>query len=311
LNHILITGGAGYIGSHLVPILLHKGFSVTVLDNFMYGQPSLSRHCRNDNFQLVVGDVRDKYTVRELVKRADVVIPLAAIVGAPACEQKKLESYETNVLALTELTSRLSKDQLLIFPSTNSVYGVGESGRQCDESTQPNPISSYAVQKLEGEVISLSHEKSICTRFATLFGVSDRMRLDLLINDFVNRAVIDQKITLYEGEFKRNFLHVLDAARSIEFLIDHFSSEYPDIVNFGIPELNLNKRELCNLIRHFIPSLKVHEDEAGNDPDQRNYLVSNNLGVKLGFKYEVSIESGIEELIKATPMFQNGTYRNV
>jgi nucleoside-diphosphate-sugar epimerase len=308
---ILVTGGAGYVGSHLVSRLLSQGHFVTVIDNFMYGQPSLARHASKNNFSLVVGDVRDESLLRSEVPKSDIIIPLAAIVGAPACEALGSESFEINVASVIRLMKAVSSNQIVVFPSTNSVYGVGEPGRPCDENSPLHPISAYAKQKIEAEQVVLNHSNTICIRFATLFGVSERMRLDLLVNSFVRDAVLNGRIEVFEGAFKRNFLHVSDAAVALDFFSTHSHNEFGQIFNFGTSNENPSKIELASLISEFIPGLEIEENFSGTDPDQRNYLVDNSKISNLGLESSVSLSQGILELIKAIPMYTQGKYSNV
>jgi nucleoside-diphosphate-sugar epimerase len=308
---IFITGGAGYIGSRLVPLLLAKGHHVTVLDNFRYGQPSLSQYCKDKNLDLETGDVRDALLVSRLTRTADVVIPLAAIVGTPACKIYPEESNEINVTSLRTLVGSLHRDQMVIYPSTNSVYGSGDISRPCTEESGLNPISLYSRQKMEAETIVQAHASSVCLRLATVFGLSERMRFDLLINHFVFKAVIHRRISIFEGHYKRNFLHISDAARVFQEIIERNSLMFGNIYNFGLSDVNLNKLEICNIIKEFIPDLEIEENANSTDPDQRNYVVSNKKIEKVGIKAFLSLNEGIYELVKGSRMYVNGHYSNV
>ena len=220
--NILVTGGAGYLGSILVPQLLNLGHKVTVVDTFMFGQTSLSEVCFMDNFNVVKGDIRNKSLLKELVKDKDVIIPLAALVGAPLCNRDEIGTFTINRDAIQTLSDVLSKEQRVLMPITNSGYGVGTDGIYCTEETPLNPISTYGKTKVEAEEIILQRENSISFRLATVFGMSPRMRLDLLVNDFTYRAVNDGFIVIFEGHFKRNYIHIRDVARAFIHGIENF-----------------------------------------------------------------------------------------
>lgn len=308
---ILITGGAGYLGSIMVPELLKLGHEVTVLDTFMFGQNSLADVCFINNFNVVRGDARDKTLLKELVKDVDIVIPLAALVGAPLCNRDQIGTVTINRDAIGTLTEVLSKEQKILMPVTNSGYGIGEDGVYCTEETPLKPISTYGKTKVEAEEIILQRENSISFRLATVFGMSPRMRLDLLVNDFTYRAVKDGFIVIFEGHFKRNYIHIRDVARAFIHGIDNFESMKGEAYNVGLSDANLSKIELCEKIKEHVPNFTIMEAEIGKDPDQRNYIVSNDKIESKGFKPVFSLDMGIKELIKGYTIINNSSYSNV
>jgi nucleoside-diphosphate-sugar epimerase len=308
---ILITGGAGYIGSVLTPHLLKEGHEVTVLDNFMFGQNSLADCCYHDSFEVVRGDCRDERVMKKLLRNAEVIIPLAALVGAPMCNNDPFAAKTTNQEAV-EMICRLARpDQRILMPITNSGYGIGESGKFCTEETPLRPISLYGVTKVEAEKAVLQRENSITFRLATVFGMSPRMRIDLLVNDFVYRAVHDHAVLIFEGHFKRNYIHIRDVARVFAYGITNFEAMRGKPYNVGLDEANLSKLELCPKIKKLIPNFVYMEAPIGEDPDKRDYIVSNARLTKSGFKPECSLERGIRELIKGYTILRNTRYSNV
>lgn len=309
--NILVTGGGGYLGSTLVPELLKRGDKVAVLDNFMYGQNSLMECCIDKNFSVTRGDARDKDILKKLTKDKDIVIPLAALVGAPLCERDKIGATSTNRDAIETLCDLLSKDQRIVIPITNSGYGIGEKGKFCTEETPLRPISHYGVVKVEAETIALSRENTISLRLATVFGMSARMRLDLLVNDFVYRAVKDRTVVVFEGHFKRNYIHIRDVAKAFIHAIDNFDSMKAQPYNVGLSDANLSKLELCAEIKKFVPQFTYMEAPLCEDPDKRDYIVSNEKIEKTGFKTEYSLERGIMELLKGFSIINNSKYSNV
>jgi nucleoside-diphosphate-sugar epimerase len=312
MTHVLVTGGAGYLGSILVPALLDGGFAVTVVDNFMYGQDSLAAVCYHPQFSLVRGDVRSMDTMRPLLKDADVIIPLAALVGAPLCDRDPIAATATNKDAIVEMLGHISRDQRVLLPITNSGYGVGEAGKHCTEETPIRPISLYGRDKVAVERILLDrHPETISFRLATVFGVSPRMRLDLLVNDFTYRAHVDRFIVLFESHFKRNFIHVRDVARAFLHGIDRFDSMKGGPYNVGLSDANLSKLELCRRIQQHLPSFVFVESNIGKDPDQRDYIVSNEKIERTGYRPAFSLDDGIRELIKGFAMIRNSRYSNV
>ncbi|RPI50514.1 MAG: NAD-dependent epimerase/dehydratase family protein [Acidobacteria bacterium] len=296
----------------LVPALLDRGFTVAVVDNFMYGQDSLAAVCYHPNFSVVRGDVRSADTMRPLLKDADVIIPLAALVGAPLCDRDPLAATSTNKQAVIDMLGLISSNQRVIMPITNSGYGVGEAGRFCTEETPIRPVSLYGRDKVEVERTLLErHAAAISLRLATVFGMSPRMRLDLLVNDFTYRAYTDRFIVLFESRFKRNFLHVRDVARAFLHAIDNFDRMAGQIYNVGLSEANLSKLELCRQIQKHLPSFVIHESEIGRDPDMRDYIVSNDKIERTGYKPAFSLDDGIRELIKGFAMIRNTKYSNM
>jgi nucleoside-diphosphate-sugar epimerase len=312
MTKVLVTGGAGYLGSILVPALLDRGFAVTVVDNFMYGQDSLAAVCYHPEFTLVRGDVRARDAMRPLLKNADIIIPLAALVGAPLCDRDPLAATSTNLRAIVDMLDDLSPDQRIVLPVTNSGYGVGEAGKFCTEETPIRPVSLYGRDKVEVERTLLErHRSAVSLRLATVFGMSPRMRLDLLVNDFTYRACTDRFIVLFESHFKRNFIHVRDVARAFLHALDRFDVMQGEIYNVGLSDANLSKLELCQRIQQYVPSLVIHESDIGKDPDKRDYIVSNEKIERTGFKPAFSLDAGIRELIKGFAMIRNTRYSNM
>ena len=308
---ILITGGAGYLGSIMTPYLLGKGHEVTVLDNFLFRQNSLADCCQYDTFNIVRGDCRDADNIKPLLKDADVIIPLAALVGAPMCNDDKLAAESVNHGAVKLLCDLASTDQRIIMPITNSGYGVGEEGKFCTEETPLRPITLYGRTKVAAEESVLARDNSISFRLATVFGMAPRMRLDLLVNDFVYRAVNDRALLIFEGHFKRNFIHVRDIARVFEHAIENFETMKGKPYNAGLEEANLSKLELCAKIQEHLPKFVYVEAEVGEDPDKRDYIVSNQRLLGTGFATEWDLDRGIRELIKGYTIIRNTIYSNV
>lgn len=309
--NILITGGAGYLGSVMTPHLLSKGHQVTVLDNFMFRQNSLADCCHYEGFQVIRGDCRDQATVKPLLKKADIIIPLAALVGAPLCNDDKEAAESVNHRAVKTLCELSSSDQRIIMPITNSGYGVGEEGKFCTEETPLRPITLYGKTKVAAEEAVLSRDNSVSFRLATVFGMAPRMRLDLLVNDFVYRAVNDRALLIFEGHFKRNYIHVRDIARVFEHAINNFESMKGQPYNAGLEEANLSKLELCTKIKEHLPKFVFVEAEVGEDPDKRDYIVSNQRLLNTGFETEWDLDRGIQELIKGYTIIRNTIYSNV
>jgi len=307
---ILVTGGAGYLGSILVPELLAAGHRVTVLDNFMYRQNSLAQCCANPKFNVVNGDVRAEETVRALLKSTDTIIPLAAIVGAPLCKKDPIAATTTNRDAIAMLGKMLSADQRVIVPITNSGYGVGEKGRFCTEDSPLRPISLYGRDKVEAEKIVLERDNAISLRLATVFGMAPRMRVDLLVNDFVHRAVNDRFVVLFEAHFKRNYIHVRDIARAFIHVMDKFDEMKGRPYNVGLSNANLSKAELCARIKLQVSDFQYFEAPVGEDSDKRDYIVSNSRIEQTGYSPVYSLDDGIRELIKGFRMIRNTVYGN-
>jgi len=309
--NVLITGGAGYIGSVLSLKLLECGYKVTVIDNFYYNQNSLLDCCKHKNFSVVNGDCRDKQLIKPLLKSHDIIIPLAALVGAPLCEKMKEEAKSINYKAIKSLNKWLSQSQIVLFPTTNSGYGIGQDEKFCDENTPLNPISLYGITKVNAEKSILERENSISFRLATVFGASPRMRIDLLVNDFVYRAVNDKTIVIFEGHFKRNYIHIRDVAFAFVHALDNFNKMAGSAFNVGLEDANLSKIELCKKIKNIIPDFIWLEEKIGKDPDKRNYIVSNQKIYSTGFTPRWSIDDGIEELIKVFTILKNSQYSNI
>lgn len=310
-RRILVTGGAGYLGSTLVPDLLGQGYEVTVVDNFMYQQASLNHVCSNPNFKIIKGDIRILGTMRPLLSKADIVIPLAALVGAPICNLDPIGASTTNHDAIGMMVDNLSKDQIVLMPTTNSAYGTGEKDNFCTENSPLKPISKYAIDKVEVEKKIMDRENSISFRLATVFGMSPRMRIDLLVNDFTYRAVNDGFVVLFEGGFKRNYVHVRDVSRVFQHALGNFEKMKGEVYNIGLSDANISKQELCKRIKNYVPKFVYMNAEVGKDPDQRNYIVSNEKIAKTGFITNYSLEDGIQELIKGFSMIKNTKYGNI
>lgn len=309
--NILVTGGAGYLGTVLVPELLKLGHNVTVLDTFMFGQNSLLDCCANANFDVVRGDARDEGTLKTLMKCADYIIPLAALVGAPLCSRDKIGTITTNKDAIVSLVKLSSKEQRIVYPCTNSGYGIGQKDTYCTEETPLNPISIYGIAKVEAEKALLDRGNAVSLRLATVFGMSPRMRIDLLVNDFTYRAVKDRFVVVFEGHFKRNYIHIRDVARAFLHAIHNFDAMKNESYNVGLSDANLSKLELCSKIKEQIADFVYLEAPVGEDPDKRDYIVSNEKIEKTGFKPVHSLEMGIKELIKGYRIISNSKYSNV
>ncbi len=308
---ILITGGAGYIGSVLVPELLSLGHRVTVIDNFLYKQSSLLACCTDKNFTVVNADARNEEVIKKHIAGKDFIFPLAALVGFPVCDKDTVAATTTNLGAVELILKLRTPEQKIIFPCTNSGYGLGQGQEFCTEDSPINPISLYGKTKMAAEKAVLEAGNSLTFRFATLFGASPRMRTDLLVNDFTYRAVFDRSLIVFEGSFMRNYLHVRDAARAFIFAMDNFERMKGRQYNCGLSDANLSKLELCEKIKQHIPSFMYLEAPIGTDPDKRNYLVSNERIESMGFKPIYTIDDGIEELIKAYSIIKNNIYGNV
>lgn len=309
--NILVTGGAGYLGSTMVPDLLQLGHKITVLDSFMYKQASLNHVCHHPNFSVLKGDIRIESVMAPLIKKADVVIPLAALVGAPMCSQDPVGATTVNHDAIMLMLKLLSKQQMVLMPTTNSAYGTGDKNNFCTEESPLNPISIYAKEKVAIEKELMQRENAISFRLATVFGMSPRMRIDLLVNDFTYRAVYDRFVILFESSFKRNYVHVRDVSRVFQHAIENFDKMKGQIYNVGLSDANVSKRELCEHIQKQIPDFVFLDAPVGKDPDQRNYIVSNAKIEGTGFKPMHSLDAGIGDLIKGYTMIKNTCYGNV
>ncbi len=308
---ILVTGGAGYLGSILVPELLAAGHRVTVLDNFMWRQNSLGHVCANANFDVVDGDARNVATLKPLVAKADYVFPLAGLVGAPLCDKDPIGATSTNRDAVGALAGLMSREQRIIIPITNSGYGVGDQGSFCDEDSPLRPISLYGRDKVAAEKIALERGNAISLRLATVFGMAPRMRIDLLVNDFVYRAINDRVVVLFEAHFKRNYIHIRDVARAFIHAMTTFDAMNGRPFNVGLSDANLSKAELCERIKAHLPSFQYFEAPVGEDPDKRDYIVSNSRIEATGYAPAFGLDDGIRELIKGYRMIRNRVYGNV
>lgn len=311
MSEILVTGGAGYIGSVLVPMLLEEGHDVTVVDNFYYAQCSLLAQCMNPHFHIVRGDVRDRELMSRQIIGKDFIIPLAAMVGFPLCKKDETAAKTINYDAVQMIIQLRTEDQKILYPCTNSGYGAGQGDQFCTEETPMNPISLYGITKSNAEKAVFEAGNSLTFRFATVFGASPRMRIDLLVNDFVYRAVFDKTAVIFQGEFKRNYVHVRDAAGAFIFAIRHFDEMKGRAYNCGLSSANLSKIELCKKIKEHVPDFVYLEAPVGEDPDKRDYIVSNERLEKCGWKPEYTLDDGIEELIKVYTIIKKNQYSNI
>jgi nucleoside-diphosphate-sugar epimerase len=310
-KHIVVTGAAGYLGSVLCEHLLAGGYQVTALDNLMYGQSSLFHFCANPKFDFVFGDSRNENLMRELVSKADVLIPLAAIVGATACDRDPLTATSTNLDAIRMINRLRSPQQLVIYPTTNSGYGTKSGETFCTEETPLEPISLYGQTKSEAEKELLDAPNVISLRLATVFGMSPRMRLDLLVNHFVYAAVTDGYLVIFEKDFKRNYIHIRDIADCFIHCIENGEQMAGRVYNVGLDAANLSKEELALAVKEHVPGLYIHFAPIGSDPDKRNYVVSNKRLREAGFEARRSIDDGIHELLKGYRMMGRGRHKNV
>jgi nucleoside-diphosphate-sugar epimerase len=308
---ILITGGAGYLGSVITPHLLALGHQVTVVDNFLHGQNSLLDCCYCDGFQIVRGDCRDESTMKKVLAQADAIIPLAAIVGAPMCDMDQTAARTTNHEAIQTLCRLASPSQWILLPTTNSGYGIGEKNKFCTEESPLRPISLYGITKMKAEETVLARENSLSFRLATVFGVSPRMRIDLLVNDFVHRAVNDRAVLVFEGHFKRNFIHIRDVAKAFTHALANFDTMKGRPYNVGLEDANLSKLELCAEIKKQLPRFVYVEAPIGEDPDKRDYIVSNARMYGTGYRPDWTLARGIQELTKSYAILRNSRYANV
>ena len=311
MQNVLITGGAGYLGSILTEVLLSKGYKVTVYDNLMYKQLSLTQFCHNKNFDLNVGDVRDK-SLQNLIKKYDIIIPLAAIVGMPACKKDPDLTVAVNYQQIADIVKTLSPNQKLLVPNTNSQYGSSES--LITEESPFNPLSLYARTKCDAEKAVLDSGNGISLRLATVFGVSYRQRMDLLVNDFVYRAFKDEFLVLFESHFLRNYVHVRDVAKAFVHLIENYDTCNNNAFNVGLTSANMSKLQLAQKIKEYIQNLVIIEEQFKEDFDKRNYVVSNEKIEKTGWVCDYSLDAGILELLSAYKMilnFKNKDFTNL
>ncbi len=309
--HVLVTGGAGYLGSILSGQLLAKGYSVTVIDKLMYGEQNLFHLCADPNFDFVYGDVRNEGLVAKLVSRADVIIPLAAIVGAPGCDLDPLMATSVNLDAVRMINRLRSSSQLMVYPTTNSGYGTKTGDLYCTEETPLEPISLYGRTKSDAEAAILETENAITLRLATVFGMSPRMRMDLLVNHFVYAALTDRYLVIFEKDFKRNYVHIRDVADCFIHCIENSANMTGRPYNVGLDNANLSKEELAFKIREHLPDFYIHFSEIGSDPDKRNYIVSNRRLREAGFEACRTLDDGIVELLKGFRMFGRTPRKNI
>jgi nucleoside-diphosphate-sugar epimerase len=295
----------------LVPALLARGWAVTVLDTFAAGETYLATACSSPNFEPVRGDARDMRILTPLMQQADVLIPLAALVGAPLCARDQIGATTLNRDAVVDLVKHAGRQQLVVYPTTNSGYGIGEGNAFCTEETPLRPVSLYGRTKVEAEEAVLSHPNSLSFRLATVFGMAPRMRLDLLVNDFTWRAVNDRAVVLFEAHFRRNYIHVRDVVKAFLHGVDNAGAMRGNAYNVGLSEANLSKAQLCERIARHVAGFVWLEAPVGEDPDKRDYIVSNEKLEKTGWMPDVGLDAGIQELIKGYRMLRNGRFANV
>ncbi|WP_297814170.1 NAD-dependent epimerase/dehydratase [uncultured Helicobacter sp.] len=311
MEKILVTGGAGYIGSLLVPTLLDKGYKVSVVDNLFFNQTPLLSLAHNANFEFVLGDVLNKDLLANEVKKADIIIPLAALVGAPLCKRSPKLARMVNFEQIKNLADMASDSQMFIFPNTNSGYGIGDKDAKCDENSPLNPISEYGKDKVEAEQYLLDKGNAVTFRLATVFGVSPRMRLDLFVNDFTYRAYKDRFLVLFEEHFRRNYIHVRDVVKGFLHAIKNYDKMKGEAYNMGLSSANLTKRQLAEKIKEYVPELYIHSAQIGEDPDKRDYLVNNAKLEATGWSADNSLDSGILELLRGFKMMKVSNFANV
>ena len=303
MQKVLITGGAGYLGSVLTEVLLSKGYKVTVFDSLVYKQLSLTQFCHNQNFNLVVGDVRDTQLLSDLVETHDIIIPLAAIVGMPACKKDPDLTVAVNYQQIDDIVHFMWKGQKLLVPNTNSQYGSSDT--IITEESPFNPLSLYAQTKCDAEKAVLDSGNGISLRLATVFGVSYRQRMDLLVNDFVYRAFTDEFLVLFESHFLRNYVHVRDVAKAFVHLIENYETCNNNAFNVGLTSANMSKLQLAQKVKEYIPNLVIIEEQFKEDFDKRNYVVSNEKLERTGWACDYSLDAGIPELLSAYKMISN------
>lgn len=309
-ERVLITGGAGYLGAIIVPRLLASGFRVTVFDSLIFSQNSLLDCCSTDGFEFIRGDICDWDVLKPSIDEADIIIPLAAIVGAPACSRNPTVTRLVNLDAQLRIAKNIGSGQKVIFPTTNSGYGIGAKEEFCTEESPLRPVSEYGRMKVEVEQAFLDTEQAVTFRLATVFGMSPRMRMDLLVNDFVYRALKDRVLVLFEENFRRNYIHVRDVAKAFEFAIEQFDGMRGQAFNVGLSSANLTKRELAEKIREHLPETYIHSAAIGEDPDKRDYLVSNKKIESFGWMPDFSLDDGIIELVKGYSIIKPNVFAN-
>ncbi|MFM2387695.1 MAG: hypothetical protein RL660_2452 [Bacteroidota bacterium] len=308
---VLVTGGAGYLGTTMVPHLVSLGYDVTVVDNLLFKQQVFLDLCQYKNFTFIKGDVRNHKVMQPLLKAADIIIPLAALVGAPLCALNEQTTIEINRDSVIWLNKNRSKNQLMLFPTTNSGYGIGQADIHCTEETPLQPISLYGTTKSEAEYDLLQSENVITYRLATVFGMSPRMRLDLLVNDFTYKAYSQKFIVLFESHFMRNYIHVRDVCKAFVHGINNFDAMKNTTYNVGLSSANLSKMDLALEIKKQVPEFYITESEINKDPDQRNYIISNAKIEATGYMPDVDLQMGITELLKGFALMNTNQYSNV
>lgn len=311
MRRVLITGGAGYIGSILVEHLLTQGYAVTAVDTLAHGEQSLFHFCADPNFDFIMGDARDEHVIKPLLANADIIVPLAAVVGAPACDRDPEYAESLNLGAVQMINKLRSKDQLIVYPNTNSGYGTKTVSAMCTEDSPLEPISVYGRTKVQAELELLDSENVVTFRLATVFGASPRMRIDLLVNHFTHAAFFQGYIVIFEKDFKRNYIHIRDVADAMIHAMENTSAMTGKAFNLGLDEANLSKEELALKVKEYLPKFYIHFAEIGEDPDKRNYIVSNERLRKAGFTANRDIDFGIRELIKAYKLLGRRRFRNI
>ena len=310
-SKVLITGAAGYLGSVLCEVLLREGYAVRALDNLFDGEANLFHLCPNPDFEFVRADARDEKALRPLLRDIDAIIPLAAMVGVGACDRDPMMTRSVNVEAIALLKKLRSPDQLIVYPTTNSGYGTQSGETFCTEETPLQPISLYGETKAASERLLLQSPNAVCLRLATVFGMSPRMRLDLLVNHFVLAAVTDGSLTIFEKDFKRNYVHIRDVADCFVHCLQHRDAMTGRTFNVGLDSANCSKAELAMKVKEYVPNFYVHFAEIGTDPDKRNYIVSNERLRQAGFEAKRSLDFGIRELLKGYQMLGRTRFKNI
>ena len=298
---ILITGGAGYLGSVLSTKLVQMGHEVYVIDRLVFSKQSIFHLFAYKNFHFFQSDVRNKSLLKKIIKKVEYIMPLAGLVGAPLCEKNKKEAVDINFKNVEFIVKNIKKNQKIIFPTTNSGYGVGEKSKFCTEKSPLRPVSLYGVTKNDAEKIVLTHSNSICFRLATVFGYSYRMRTDLLVNNMVKVAINKKHIELFEPNFRRNFIHINDVVNAFIFSLDNFNKLKGEVYNLGLSNANISKLSLVKKIKKYVKDLKITIDETREDPDKRDYFVSNKKIEGRGFKASIGLDQGIKELLNILP----------
>ena len=296
MKNILVTGAAGYIGTMLCTELVSKGYAVTAVDKLKYDKNSLCHLFFNKNFKFIKEDVTKLNVMKKIIKGMDFIIPLAGLVGAPLCEKKKKEAVAINVKAIELIVKLAKKDQKIIYPTSNSGYGIGQKSKFCDENSPLNPISLYGRTKAQAEKIVMQHSNFVAFRLATIFGYSYRMRTDLIVNNFVEKAVKTKRLDIFEPKFRRNFVHIKDVVKAFIFAIENFKKVRNNIFNLGLSSANITKIQLAQKIKKNLKNTKIVVNKFKSDPDKRDYFVSNKKIEKAGFKAKITLEEGIEEL---------------